>query len=191
MRNNQGLWKCQLLVLVDTTHSEKQIKGRAKRPQPSSLAERDAPTCHPTAGLHRERERERKMSLLHLYYGYKHISWDRVLCLISRWAHPSADRLFLWKQAHYLCTNNSSTNSIYQNTAVWPENVSTVAAATRWIPSEPQSRGGSYKCFFTGTFYCFIPESCNHNHTVESLESYEKTPVATDSISSAFELICF
>lgn len=139
----------------------------------------------------RERERKKKMSLLHLYYGYKHISWDRVLYLISRWAHPSADRLFLWKQAHYLCTNNSSTNSIYQNTAVWPENVSTVAAATRWIPSEPQSRGGSYKCFFTGTFYCFIPESCNHNHTVESLESYEKTPVATDSISSAFELICF
>lgn len=71
MRNNQGLCKCQLLVLLDTTHSEKQIKGRAKRPQPLSLAERNAPTCHPTAGLHEKKE---KKPLLHLYYGYKHIS---------------------------------------------------------------------------------------------------------------------
>lgn len=61
MRNNQGL-KCQLLVLVDTTHSEKQIKGRAKRPQPSSLAERNAPTCHPTSGLHEKRKRKKKVS---------------------------------------------------------------------------------------------------------------------------------
>lgn len=126
-KDNQGLFKCCLLVLTDTIHTVRNrfnavlnalITGRVKRPNMS----------------------------LHLWPFMKKVSASSALRLQTHFLRqstvlnfemrsPSADPQFLSKQALCLCTNNILPNSIYHNSLSWKKNASTVAATRRWIPS--------------------------------------------------------
>lgn len=119
MRNNQGLCKCQLLA-PPTVRNRLKVALNAL-----SLHRWWKETPWPPAFT----KKKKKVSASSVLWLQTHFLRQEYCASLQDELSRQLISCFSENKLAYLCHNNFSTNSIYQNAAVWPENVSTFAAA--------------------------------------------------------------